>query len=187
MEESDHILTVLRETKVALKTRDNVKIKNLSNEVIHNSSINQDPEVISIAVILYSLSKIIERENYKQYTNWKHFYRSYLKGIDILIKALEKNDLNKFREEIHFVTNLINKLSGNLKIYINDVFRKAQINKASKIYEHGISMEKTAKILGISVWELTEYAGQTRVADVNLSVTMPIKDRIKIASEVFQQ
>ncbi len=186
MEEQPHILTVLKETKEALKTRDNIKIKNLSNEVIHNSSINQDPDVISIAVILYSLSKIIEREHYKKYPNWKHFYRSYLKGIDILIRALEKNDLSKFREEINFVTSLINNLSGNLKIYINDVFRKAQINKASKIYEHGISMEKTAKILGISLWELAEYAGQTQVADVNLSVTMPIKERIKITQEAFQ-
>ena len=102
-----------------------------------------------------------------------------------MIKALEKNNLDKFREEIHFVTKLIDNLNGNLKIYISEVFRKAQINKASRIYEHGISMEKTAKILGISVWELAEYAGQTRIADINLSVTLPIKERIKNAEEIF--
>jgi hypothetical protein len=186
MEEREHILEVLKETKIALKNNDNITIKNLSNQVIHNSSINQDLDVISIAVILYSLSKIIERESYKQYANWHHFYKSYLRGIDILIKALEKNDLEEFRKEINFVTHLINNLSGNLKIYINDVFRKAQINKASKIYDHGISMEKTAKILGISVWELAEYAGQSRIADINLSVTLPIKERIKIAQDAFK-
>jgi len=64
MEERDHILEVLRETKEALRRKDNIRIKNLSNEVIHNSSINQDPDVISVAVIIYSLSKLIERESY---------------------------------------------------------------------------------------------------------------------------
>ena len=72
-----------------------------------------------------------------------------------------------------------------IKAHIGDVFRRAQVNKASRIYEHGISMEKTAKILGITVWELAEYAGRTRIGDVNLSVTMPIKQRIKIAEEIF--
>jgi hypothetical protein len=47
-------------------------------------------------------------------------------------------------------------------------------------------MEKTAKILGISLWELAEYAGQTHIADQNLSVTMPIQQRIKLAEEIFK-
>ena len=186
MEESQHILHVLKETKNALKNRNYLTIKNLSNEVVHNSSIHQDPDVISVAVIVYSLSKLIERESYKEYANWPRFYKNFLRGIDILIRSLERDNLKQFREEIHFVTRLIDSLSGNLKIYMRDVFRKAKINKASKIYEHGISMETTAKILGISIWELAEYAGQTRVGDVNLSVTMPIKERIKIAEEIFQ-
>ena len=186
MEEKEHVLEVLRETKKALKNSNSIKIKNLSNEIIHNSSINQDPDIISLAVILYSLSKLIEREHYKEYANWQNFYKNYLKGLDVLIKAIEKNNINLFRQEISYVTKLINSLTGNLKIYITDVFRKAQINKASKIYEHGISMETTAKILGISVWELAEYAGQTKVGDVNLSVTMPIIKRIKLAEDIFE-
>ena len=47
-------------------------------------------------------------------------------------------------------------------------------------------MEQTAKILGISVWELAEYAGQTGIADVNYAITMPIRERIKIAEGAFK-
>ncbi len=103
-----------------------------------------------------------------------------------MIFALEKNNINKFRFEIEHLRTSIQNLSGHLKDYISEVFRKAKINKASRIYEHGISMEKTAKILGISVWELAEYVGQTRVANVDLSITMPIKERIKLAEEMFK-
>ena len=60
------------------------------------------------------------------------------------------------------------------------------INKASRIYEHGISMQRTAELLGISEWELSEYAGRTGISDVNLSITMDIKTRIEKAMELFR-
>jgi hypothetical protein len=183
--EKRHIQKVLKKVIHALSTKNYVKIKSLSNKVIHSASIDQDPEVISVAVIIYSLSKLIERESYKSYKNWESFYDSYVRGIRGMIKALEQDNTDRFRAEIQKITQLIESLSGNLKIYINHVFRRAKINKASRIYEHGISMEKTAKMLGISIWELAEYAGNTRIGDVNLSVTLPAKKRVKIAEEVF--
>lgn len=186
MQEKEQILSILKQVKVSLKKKDYVRIKILSDKIIHSSSSEQDPDVIFAAVIIYSLSKIIEREHYQEYSNWNEFYKSYLNGIDKLIKALEKNNLKLFNKEISYITSLIDRLSGQLKIFISDVFRKARINKASRIYEHGISMSKTAKILGISVWELAEYAGQSRVSDINLSVTMNVKDRIKLAQEFFE-
>ena len=76
-------------------------------------------------------------------------------------------------------------VSINLKPYIEEVLRKASINKASKIYEHGLSMGKTAKLLGISEWELAEYTGQTRMADLPQNVTMGEKERAKMALEFF--
>ena len=171
----------------ALTKKDFVKIKILSNKIIHNASITQDPNVIYTAVIIYSLSKIIEREQYKEYKNWGSFYKEYSQCINHLITALEKDDEVEFQKHVDFITDRIDSLSGQLKIYIKDVFQKARVNKASRIYEHGISMEKTAKILGISVWELAEYAGQTGIGDVNLGVTMPLKQRLKLAEEVFEK
>ena len=102
------------------------------------------------------------------------------------IQALEKDNIKIFRSEIDLIRKLIQKLSGDLKFHIDTVFRRAKINKASRIYEHGISMEKTARILGISQWELAEYVGKTGIANVNLGVTMPIRQRIKIAERIFE-
>jgi len=186
MEERDHIIEVLSEVQDSLKRKDYLNIKILSNQLVHSSSVDQDPDVISVTVIIYGLSKLIEREKYQQYKNWPKFYKNYLDGISRLIKTLKKDDLEGFRNEIDLIRKSIQNLSGNLKDYISEVFRKAQINKASRIYEHGISMEKTAKILGISVWELAEYAGSTKIGDVNFALTIPIKERIKTAKEIFE-
>lgn len=186
MQEKENILDILRNAKKAVKEGDVVNLKFLSNRTVHTSSIYQDPDNIAIAVTIYSLSKILERENYKDYPQWDSFYSNFIKCMDKSIIYLEKDDLKGFRKCLVSIRESINKLSGNFKNYIEEVFRKASINKASRIYEHGISMEQTAELLGISVFELAEYAGGTGIADVDLSVTKDVKERLKIAMEVFK-
>jgi len=186
MKERDNILRILKETKKALKNNDAVKLKELSNHTIHTSSIAQDPDNVTIAVIVYSLSKIIERKNYRKYSGWSEFYRMSMSLIDSSIKALIEGDDKKLRGDLTLMRKAIGKLSGKLKVYIQDVFRKASINKASRIYEHGISMEKTASLLGVTMFELAEYAGQTGISDVPLGKTLGVKERIKTAMEMFE-
>ena len=186
MLERGHILKVLKRVKNSLEKENYIEIKQLSNRVIHKASIDQDPDIIALAVIIYSLSKLIEREDYRAEKNWEKFYQAYLKNIKDMVLALEEKDIHAFRDEINQNRILIQNLSGKLKTYISHVFKDARINKASRIYEHGISMEKTAKILGISIWELAEYAGKTGVANQNLGITLPIQKRVKITREIFE-
>jgi len=186
MEEKENILKILEKTKKAVREKNIVLLKQLSDKTIHTASISQDSDNIAVAVIVYSLSKLIERKKYREFKGWHSFFKKYVASIDKAIRAIKKEDVDEFRENIASIRSEINYLSGHLKKYIKDVFRKASINKASRIYEHGISMEQTAKLLGISIWELAEYAGQTGIADVNLSITMDIKKRVKIAEDMFK-
>lgn len=185
MQEKDNVLRIFQETKEALKTEDSATIKNLSNQTINTASLTHDPDNIAVAVIVYSLSKIIEREGYKKLPGWNKFYNTYVKVIDKTINAIKKNDEEGARENLKLIRKAIDNLSGKLKDYIQDVFRKASINKASRIYEHGISMERTAKLLGITMYELASYAGQTEISNVPLGKTMDVKKRIKLAMEIF--
>ena len=182
MQEKENILRIFEETKEAIKKEDIAKLKELSNQTVHTASLSQDLDSVAVAVIVYSLSKIIERK----YSGADNFYKTIILAIDNSIIALKKNDEKKFKENLELVRKAINKLSGKLKDYIQDVFRKASINKASKIYEHGISMEKTASLLGISMFELASYAGQTGISDVPISKTLGVRQRIKLAMEMFR-
>ncbi len=187
MIEKENILYLLKETLSSLSNNDFLKLKNLSNRTVHSSSIDQDGSSILVAVILYSLSKILERDFYKEDPAWDVFYKKVLKYLSEAIVFLENDDIKNFRRSLKLIRANIDKLSGNLKIYISDVFRKAEINKASKIYEHGISMEKTAKLLGISLWELANYSGQKLVFEKNNeSKTVDIKSRIKLVKKFFE-
>jgi len=185
MKEVQNLLRIFEETKKAVEKGDVIKLRNLSDQTIHTISISQDSDNIATAVIIYSLSKIVERKKYHEYPGWANFYKAIIFAIDNSINALKNNNEKKFKENLGLIRKAISKLSGKLKIYIQDVFKKASINKASRIYEHGISMEKTAKLLGITMWELASYAGQTGISDVSLSKTLDVKSRIKLAMELF--
>ncbi len=188
MIEKENILRVLRETLTALNSKDYSYIKELSNQTIHSASIQQDSTSITTAVFLYTLSKILEREEYKKEKGWEVFYRKMLNHISSAIESLEKDNLKNFDYSLKKIRREMSHLSGNLRNSIQDVFRKAEINKASKIYEHGISLEQTAKLLGVSLWELANYAGQRTLlySEPELN-TIDVKKRIKIVEDFFNE
>jgi len=185
--EKDNLLYILSSTIKAISEKDIFTLKELSNRTVHSASIFQDSDSISVAVIVYSLAKIYERSKYGTYKDWNLFDKSVSLNLKNAVSSLKQDKTGDFRENLQNIINSIKKLSSHLRIYIEEVFRKARINKASRLYEHGISFEQTARLFGISIFELAEYAGRTGIGDVDLSITMPIKDRIKIASDFFEK
>lgn len=185
MKEAENVLRILRETQEAIKENNAAKIKNLSNQTINTASLAQDPDNILVAVVVYSLGKIFERENYHKMKGWNVFKKTVMSSLEKSIESLEKNDEKGFRNNFQTIENAISRLSGKLKKYIRQVFEKANISKASRIYEHGISMEQTAKLLGITMYDLADYAGKTGISDVPENKTLDAKSRIKLAMDIF--
>src|SRR3989338_7551268 len=103
--EKNHILKILEEVIMALNEKDNLALKNLSNESVHHASIHQDPDVISITVLIYALSKLIEREkdckeNCQPSESWSLFFRKFKNNIIDMTAALQKDNSEKFRNEV---------------------------------------------------------------------------------------
>ena len=186
MENGDNILRILEETKNAVEKKDISELKNLSNQTIHTASTKQDSTSIALAVIVYSLGKILERTDYQQYPDWEKLYQTIISSIDGSIIAAKAKDENKLKINLEKIRKSVGKLSGNFKKYIEDVFRMASISKASRIYEHGISMGKTAKLLGITMYELADYAGKTGISNMPEGKTFDVKSRIKLVEEMFR-
>lgn len=184
MQERDNVLRIFQETRRAVDSGDVAKIKSLSNQTTNTAALANDPDNIAVAVIIYALSKILERGNYRNLPGWNKFYKNYISAIDNIIIALEKNDEQSFKKNLELIRNAIEKISGKLKEYIQDVFRKASINKASKLYEHGLSMEKTASLLGVSLYELAGYAGERSSYESPENI-VNVKQRIKLAMQMF--
>ena len=181
-EEKVHVINVLRETQTALAAEDAAKLKELSNQTIHCASYLQDSGSITLAVVIYTLSKLIERSDHAKATNWKQFSKKFNSWMLLAIKARGEEKTDEYEAYLEQARKSLTSMLGNLKPYIQEVLLKASINKASRIYEHGISLGKTAQLLGVTQWELSEYAGQKKQEDGGYN-TFDVKKRAKMALE----
>ena len=185
MKEVENVLRILKETKRFIEEDNPFSLKALSNQTIHSATISQDGDNIIVAVLVYSLGKVLERDSYRNMEGWTGFYNSVIKNLELAIREIEKNNIDNVRIYLGRIRNSLNKIDGDLGRYIKDVFKKAEINKAFKLYEHGLSTEKTAELLGVSLWDLSSYIGQSSIGDAKVAISMPVVKRIKIAEDIF--
>lgn len=185
MHEKEHLISVIENAVKALKTNNYVELQNLSDQTVHSASIYQDTDSISIAVVIYSLSKIVSRRSTMKVKNWNSFTSKVCAALSLAADAVKKNRFDTLGNHMEKSIKIMSSFS-NLKPYVHEVLRKASINKASKIYEHGISLAQTAKLMGITRWELSEYIGQKSIHDNPYNTTISPKKRAEMAMEFFR-
>ena len=175
------IALVLNELVSIIKTKDSSnspRIKELSNHVIHNASVFQDEDSISVAILIYSLSKIIDRKQ-KDID-----FSRIIAMLNSCIANLKINNDENFRKSIKNIFNFIRTIDEKLKLYIHEVINQAQIKKGCKLCEHGISVARASQVLGISRWELMHYIGKTTLID-QFSEPVNASIRLKFARSLF--
>ena len=171
------ILALLIDVSTAIRKRDFYSIKEISSHTVHNASIYQDPDSISVAVAAYALSKILERD---AETISAKIEPLLLEAIEFL----EKDMLERYRDSIKGLISKISSFDSKLKLYVQEVINRAQIKKASSMYYHGISLARVSDLLGISQWELMSYVGNTTIHDSFAEGQSP-KSRIGDAFRLF--
>lgn len=161
----------------AKEEKDAMELKELSNNTIHNASVFQDECSVSIAVLIYALSKIIERNPGFDYSRASNFLKE-------AGDSLENGKEDEFNIVIKKLFSEISNLDNKIKLYVQEVINQAQIKKGSKLCEHGLSCAKASQILGISQWELMNYIGKTNLAE-NVNEIVDARARLKFARSLF--
>ncbi|MEK6908829.1 MAG: hypothetical protein AABX23_02130 [Nanoarchaeota archaeon] len=186
MEEVTHVIDVLTRARYALEQEDTKQLRELSDKTIHSASVYQHTDYILVATIIYTLSKIVERKDKIGIKNWNNF----IKGVsNLIVLAISSAQRNKHSQFIIFLTKIkhyMENISEDMKPLIEELLRKASINKASKVYEHGISLAKTTKLLGVNPWELSEYIGEKENPQIKLNKTIDAKERMRMAMDFFK-
>ena len=174
------LLAVLKKAQRHINSRDSKKLKHISDYAIHNTSIFQDSDSLSLAVLMYAVSKLLER--------WG-FGGEYAEQIRNLLGSaqlqLEQDNVEGYREEIKKLVELVSTVEKQFKLYVEKVIEKAQIKKGSKLYEHGISMAQAASLLSVSQWDLMNYVGKTKISDT-FREAVPIGERLKFTRGLFE-
>ncbi|MBR9699665.1 hypothetical protein GOV09_04370 [Candidatus Woesearchaeota archaeon] len=153
-------------------------LKDISNRTVHNSSIFQDEYSISAAILLYALSKVLERHESKQ------LYPKIKALLQDIITHLSQNNEKAVNTSIKSIFTLISKSDTKFPVYIQEVINQASIRKGSKVYAHGVSAMRTAQILGISPWEFYGYIGATSIPEVDTDI-VSVRRRLQFTRGLF--
>ena len=173
------ILQVLKKAQRYINQRHSKKLKHLSDHTIRNASVFQDPDSLSIAVIIYAFSKLLERWGFD--SEYADEARELLASAQL---SLEQSNVGAYRDKMKTMFGFTSSIEDKFKLYVDRVIEKASIKKGSRLYEQGISVEKAADLLGIGQWELMSYIGKTRIHDETGAVS-GVKERLEFARSLF--
>ncbi len=180
------ILTqILRDTIKAVKKQDLTKLRATSEKLAKNASIYQNKYAISISVVVYSLFKILEKENYLQNENYPTIKKIILTELNNARNAIRKDKPYILQKSLKKIIASLKKLDKQAGQFIQESLESSKIKKAYGLYKHGISTGKAAELLGITRWELQPYLGKTRESEQLHNLTKPVSQRIKLAKEIF--
>jgi len=175
----EDILSVLEKAIKAIKQQDYSALAEISNRTVHDASIFQEDDPLTIAVLMYALSKVIHR-CIERGQACPIVVPQLKKAQD----ALKNDDDNAYRAVVKNFLREIGEYDSQLKLYIQEVIEQARIKKAGKLHEHGISIARTAELLGLSQWELQNYIGKT-IRETSYD-GMKVKERLRRTRELFK-
>jgi len=160
------------------KQIDTEALKDLSEHAIENIAIHKDLELVSVAVLIYSLYKIkvcLAIADQKR----------IISEMRLAVQSLKSKNFGRYNSSIRFLYELIRKCDSRIKEHLQDVMDAARIKKGTSLLQHGLSIGQAAGLMGLSNWDLQQYVGKTTFMDQHIEVR-PALSRLKTAMKIFQ-
>ncbi len=180
------VLAVLKSTLTAIKSGHEAGLHELSNHLLHSMSIYQDPDVIDVAVAVYSLDKILEQEKYKLHPKMRKFVRDILVHLNYAIENLRKEDWPEYSRSISEMLGEIQGFTKQIRFYIGGLLDYAKIKKGTKLYEHGLSLGQAAEAMHVTKWELMPSAGQSVEPERFVEPIAKNEEKLKLVGKLFR-
>lgn len=171
------ILDVIQKAVTLVDEKNYNELKELSNHTIHNASIYQDHDSITTAILIYSLSKIFEKNPF-------YIKEKAVSSLNKMAHCLRHSEIENYRAEQKQLIEYIKNTDKGISKYIVEVIEKAGLKKGMKVYDHGLSLSKAADLFGVSIWEMADYVGKTTISEKEYNRT-DIIARLNFTRSIF--
>jgi len=153
------------------------QLRILSNDVIEDVALYKDLDVISVTVLIYSIYKVIASIS-------KENRQLIIDGLKSARGYLDQGNYGRYNKEIKTLFNLVKKSNAKIKVHFQDVMHAARIKKSAVLLKKGLSIGQAAGLMGLSNWDLQQYAGKnTYFADHHEKIQ--VKKRLLTALKIF--
>ena len=157
--------------------KDIEELKELSDHAIDDVALHKDLDLISVTVLIYSLYKIVQNVNEDDYKN-------LLTQLRAAQKYIGERDLGKYNRSIKNLYELVHKSSALVTEHLQDVMEAAKIKKGTALLQRGLSIGQAAGLMGLSNWDLQQYAAKTPFLSEHRE-SIPAMKRMMTALKMF--
>ncbi|MBU0470015.1 MAG: hypothetical protein KKA62_02365 [Nanoarchaeota archaeon] len=169
----DHSIEILE----SREKKDVEELKILSDHGIENVAAYKNLDLISLSVLIYSLYKIITRIPDEDYND-------ILQELKNAKKNLEQGNLGRYNSNIKTLFSIVKRSNIKIKEHLQDVLDAAKIKKSAILLQKGLSIGQAAGLMGLTNWDLQQYAGKTTTHELSYE-GVSAKKRTNIAFKFF--
>lgn len=174
------LLTIFSQAIQLLEAKDETsleKLKQLSDQAVEAVALHKDLDLISVTVLLYSFYKIAPSLPPED-------YQDLLTELKLAKDHLQQTRFRRYNQSIKTLFNLTRKSNAKIKTHLQDVLHAARIKKGEVLLSKGLSLGQAAGLMGLSNWDLQEYAGHTTSLEQHHEA-LPAKERLLTAFKLF--
>ena len=175
----------VKELKELYQRDESLKLKILSEKLIHESALNSDKLKAKIACIAYVLYKHLSKEHLTSNARYLFFKNRILAGIVRLIGVLEQHNFHEAWAQVNDLIHILNQVDHELGHYSELTFDKAQTKLASSAYALGLSLQQASYLTDASTKQTFNCVGVTRMHD-EIPETNTIADRLQLLKKVLE-
>jgi hypothetical protein len=178
------ISPIIEKIRQALRKKDIHQMRKINDECLRELSLQFDRMPYLLALLSYSLGKILSKPRY-----WKRQgVAEFMKNVDVELDAASRYaaDGNERRlgGRLEKILGSLEKLDLRDRRFLKDVLTKARLKVASTLYAQGFSLGKAQEVTGVDKREILAYAGQTMMFD-RVHEEKGISERLAKLRELF--
>jgi hypothetical protein len=154
-------------------------LRKVSDHAIDDVALHKDFDVVSITVLIYSIYKVLPN------------LRKHGDDITRLIRllqtardALKSHSFGKYNAQIRSAFKIVRECSADVKEHLQDVMQAARVKKGTSLLQKGLSIGQAAGLMGLSNWDLQEYAAKTTILGAHTE-SLPAKVRLLKTLRLF--
>ncbi|MEW6328895.1 MAG: hypothetical protein AB1468_02135 [Candidatus Micrarchaeota archaeon] len=178
------LFEAISEIHEAFRKRDINRLRKASNKCAASTAVDENRQMLSLALTSYALSKILEKTHYVDYKKKDEFTRVVSDKLRACVSLAKEGKTSEFDATLNDVRALMESLDERKKRYARNLFDKARLKVASTLYAQGFSLSRAVEFTGADKRDLVGYVGKTLMFD-RAGKTKTMVARLKDVRKIF--
>ncbi len=153
------------------------ELKKISDQAVEHVALHKDLDLISVTVLVYSVYKVIQSMRAED-------FQELLQQLTAAKTALQNLNFGVYNRSIRRCYEIVKSSNAEVKLHLQDIMQAARIKKGTALLERGLSIGQAAGLMGLSNWDLQQYAGKTTALEPDRQAVPAVK-RLQLAYKLF--